>query len=483
MRPPTGRLASAAKRFLTAERLARPWRATSPAALLASLLLVVLVPAASAAHQSVPRGALHALTGPGACLGTGAGCGRLRGARDLGTIAISPDGRTLYLAAPDGIAVLARDRRTGRLRQLRGRAGCLRRDGTDGCTLVRGLRGPGSIGVSPDGRSVYVTSTDGIVGFARNRRTGAIRAIAGRGGCLDARPSSCARLRGVTNPSLLVAPDRRTVYLAGTESSGKASWRGALAVLSRDPATGRLTQLAGGEGCANGAGTQGCGSAPCLNAHSVMAVSRDGRHLYAASSDATDVEFTTPGAVATFTRAPGTGALTLIGCVVRNDAVSDLAVAPAGDAVFVAAVFGNRGSGVAHAGIDLYTPAAGGALARRRQLACSDSSGRRCSIPFGPDTETLALSPSGNTLYVSELDAGLAVLHVSRAGLARLPGRWGCVVSASTYMPPPRCGHTRPLLAGAMVASPDGRNLYVATLGDGHGIYYAGGVTGFSIQR
>lgn len=84
----------------------------------------------------------------------------------------------------------------------------------------------------------------------------------------------------MTHPTVLLASDRRTVYLAGVDPRGTASSRGALAIVSRDPATGGLTQLTGVKGCANGAGTQECGSAPCLNAYTALAVSPDGRRLY-----------------------------------------------------------------------------------------------------------------------------------------------------------------------------------------------------------
>jgi hypothetical protein len=218
----------------------------------------------------------------------------------------------------------------------------------------------------------------------------------------------------------------------------------------------------------------------------VLALAANGAHLYTGSTDSLNFESTSPGAVATFARTAGTGALTFVGCVRRTDAVSDLLTVPRLGSVFVATLFGDRGLGVARAGVDLYTAAADGALARRRRLVCAEDPGsRRCPVPFAPESSRLALGRRGDTLYVSFFFGGVAALRVGPGGVARLPGRWGCVVSRDHYMPPRQCTRTGPEIGPDMVASPDGRNLYVGTLGNGpgNGSYYAGGVEAFSIQR
>jgi hypothetical protein len=53
---------------------------------------------AAAASPPPPRGALTLLRGPGGCVGSP--CTRLRGATALVRIAVSPDGRNLYLSGP-----------------------------------------------------------------------------------------------------------------------------------------------------------------------------------------------------------------------------------------------------------------------------------------------------------------------------------------------------------------------------------------------
>jgi len=65
----------------------------------------------AAASPPQPRGALTLLNGPGACVG--APCPRLRGATALLRMAVSPDGRNLYLSGQaGGLSILARERRT-----------------------------------------------------------------------------------------------------------------------------------------------------------------------------------------------------------------------------------------------------------------------------------------------------------------------------------------------------------------------------------
>src|SRR5207302_1601256 len=75
--------------------------------------------------------------------------------------ALSRDGRNLYVASwafdPHGdrsdnysdLAVFARDRTTGALRQLPGRQGCLGPSARGGCAVGRALSGPESVVVSP----------------------------------------------------------------------------------------------------------------------------------------------------------------------------------------------------------------------------------------------------------------------------------------------------------------------------------------------
>lgn len=103
--------------------------------------------------------------------------------------------------------------------------------------------------VTPDGRNVYLTTAHGVLGFARNRRTGALRPLAGAGGCVDAIRSGCRPLHGLRAPSELAASGNGTLYVAGSVPHAGAPATGALAVLSRTAAGGALAQQTGPTGC------------------------------------------------------------------------------------------------------------------------------------------------------------------------------------------------------------------------------------------
>ena len=387
--------------------------------------------------------------------------------------------------------MLARDRRAGRLRQLSGRAGCIRSDRREGCTfdaaytgyalgLGETLDGPGMI-VSPDGRSLYVTTLHGILAFARDPATGAIRRLAGTRGCLDTSRRACVHLRGMTSPTLLVAAGNRIVYAFGTRPQGRFE-RGALVALSRNPATGGVSELHGKGGCANAGGSDGCAAVPCLETETALSLSNDRSHLYAGSTGSLDSEDTGSGMLSTF-GVSRTGALSLIGCAQRAEAISDLVAEPTGNAVLVSTKFANRGSGESSATVDLYRPTPSGQLLPERSLICAADPPRPCPIPFGPGAARLAITPDGKTLYYAS--GALATLRVARDSLTPLAGHWGCLFPTRlNYLPPRYCARGGQPIGYDMAVSPDGRDLYVSTRGYNDIPPHLGsGIETFSIQR
>ena len=93
-------------------------------------------------------------------------CGRLRALQWPKFLALSPDDRWLYVSAQDSnaLVLLRRDPKTGTLRQPPGRAGCVSVGGSGhapGCSRSPGLTGAAGVAVSPNGRDVYVAASGG----------------------------------------------------------------------------------------------------------------------------------------------------------------------------------------------------------------------------------------------------------------------------------------------------------------------------------
>jgi DNA-binding beta-propeller fold protein YncE len=235
------------------------------------------------------RGRLTRAKGYGDCRTARTGCPAARGVVDAGGIALSADGRSLYVTSEGGVAAFARNGRTGALRQLAGQAGCIAPSATQGCEAGRAVGGSdlsaasnGTIAarrivVSRDGARVYAASNEGIAVFARSPVDGSLRQLAGSGGCVAPDVASgCAparTLRGVG--AIALSPDGGTLY-ATTRSRS-------VAVLARDATTGGLVQPAGADGCVNATGADGCMTAPTMARPFALAVSPDGRQVYVGS--------------------------------------------------------------------------------------------------------------------------------------------------------------------------------------------------------
>jgi hypothetical protein len=134
---------------------------------------------------------------------------------DIGKIAISPDGKNLYVPSRgrSALAVFNRNATTGALTQKTGALGCYTSDSTiasnDNCTLVgTGLTGVAAVAVSANGSNVYTGGSDGgLVHFTRTSAGDLVYVGTG------------LNLGGQIN-SVTTSPDNGSVYTSHTIAPG-----------------------------------------------------------------------------------------------------------------------------------------------------------------------------------------------------------------------------------------------------------------------
>jgi DNA-binding beta-propeller fold protein YncE len=390
----------------------------------------------------------RALEGPGPFMGSRA-------------IAVSPDGRNVYVAssASDAIAIFARDKRSGALSQGRGTIGCISAGGIGNCAPAIGLDEPNSVALSPDGRNVYATSRLGnsVTTFVRNPKTGGLRQLPPNfPGCISGLPlPGCVAGQGLGAPDVVVvSPDGENVYVG-------SFFGNAVAAFARNPGNGALTQLAGSAGCIAEA-TAGCAAGIALKSVEGLAISGDGTSVYAATA--------LSNAVVELVRDPATGALTqasdgsgcivdsaLAGCATGRElaGANAVAVSPDDGNVYATSLFSNSVTSfnrTAATGVLAQKEGTAGCLIFLRAAGCSF--GRALQAPEG-----LAVSPDGRNVYAAAFETGaIAVLNRGKKGsVAQKPGTAGCLAPRSL----PGCTRARALKGVSSIAlSPDGRHLY-----------------------
>ena len=428
---------------------------------LASLVLLLATAAALAVTGDLTQPA-----GTAGCVSEdGAGpCANGHGLIYPDSVAVSPDGKSVYVASFRGVARFTRATTTGALTQPAGAAGCISETGAGPCADGHGLKGAYELAVSPDGKSVYVASyaSGAVARLNRNTTTGAITQPAGSAGCISEDGTGpCANGHGLSSPyGVAVSPDGKSVYLASYSSD-------AVARFNRNTTTGAITQPAGSAGCISDTGAGPCADGHGLNGSYEVAVSPDGKSVYVAS--------TTSGAVARLNRNTTSGAITQpagsAGCISQTGAgpcadgrglneARGVAVSPDNKSVYVASAVSNavaRFNRNTTTGAITQPAGAAGCVSADGTGPCAD--GHALNINYGGVT----VSPDNKSVYVASggSDAVARLDRDTTTGAITQPaGSAGCI--SETGAGPCADGHALDS-PYAVAVSPDGKSVYVAS--------------------
>lgn len=430
----------------------------SLATALLALACGLLAPSAASAD-----GELRQLAGLAGCVsdtGNAGACADGTAVAAPRDVAVSPDGRHVYVAAQTSAAVVAFARDAeGRLTQV----GCVSATGSGGaCADGRALGNPRAVVVSPDGASVYVGGGVGVAIFDR-QPDGSLVQKSGTDGCRTQSGNDGADVgvcgttpMNATVDDLAIAPDGNSVYAAAFDLNG-------VAVYDRAPG-GALAPKAGAAAC------QSTGGGVCTTSRgtataSAVVVSADGEHVYVAGGS--------DDAIAVFDRAAG-GALTQkagpAGCVdeLGADGCADglgldlpvgLAVTADGASLYATTANSNA--------LLVFDVLASGAIAQKAGTnGCLSLTGLGGLCTVAPTLNTAAsvvVGPGGKEVYVGSTSGGGAATTFDRSPsgtLVQRPGAEGC--TTQTALAP--CATGRGLSGTRSIAiAPDGRSVYAAS--------------------
>ena len=268
-----------------------------------------------------------------------------------------------------------------------------------------------SVALSPGGEHVYVAAAGGsLAALRRDPATGALTFI-------DIEEDNQAGVDGLWGAgTVVVSPDGGHIYVASFLDD-------ALAVFSRDPSSGTLTFVEAIKD--TDPGIDG------LDAARSVAVSPDGKHVYAAANE--------DSAVAVFSRNPSSGALTFVEAIKDTDPGVDglggafgVAVSPDGDHVYVAsdaddavAVFGRNTSSGVLTFVQMLKDEVGGVdgLNGARTVTLSPD-GSHVYVAAASDDAVAAFSRNASSGELTFIGAH----HDSDSGVDGLNGAWSVTV-------------------------------------------------------
>jgi DNA-binding beta-propeller fold protein YncE len=410
------------------------------------------------------------------CFGSAPGCVGVSGnpLQNAKRVAVSPNGGSVYVIGNvsglpfPGFVSHFFVGAGGRLAY----DGCVSNDGSGGaCASIQAsggsgtpLEDPSDVAVSPNSRSVYVTSSIGqdLAHFKADPSQGQLRwerclSNDGSGGACVSRPANgtgdpFSQLLGVAVSPNASAPNSSVYFISGS---------GVISHAFADPMDGQLNY----DGCDSDGGSGGsCFTLPAvdpLNEVDAVAVNPTGTAVYATTVTGTISQFATSppdgGGITRFVGCLNNDGLGCQGAVPLGDA-EGLAVSPDGASVYAA----SAGSGsVSH----FFADPAGKGLLSFDGCVSDDGTGGVCTK--GPQTgtplmgaEAVAVSPDGRSVYVvSASQDSLSWFTVAPQGQLTFQG---CLSDNAI----PGCGNPsgKPLEgADSVVVSPDGGSVYVAS--------------------